>query len=452
MPVSVPIEMLAQVDASVEEIVALHRGLVRIESVNTGAMPTGNETEVCDFIGEWLAEDGIESETLARDPARGNLIARLDGRTGRAGLMFMSHTDVVPVEDEAKWSFPPFGATVADGRVYGRGASDCKGLLAAQMMAMRLLKRNGVRLEDGLILASGADEEHGGRYGFGWLAENHPEKLNAPFAVNEGGGEPVAAGSLTYVLGTGEKGRLQAEITVKGTSAHASVPWQGTNAMYRLARVLQRIEAYEPELDTSTSLFGHLSTFAIEHKASPENIEEIIAETEETDPRLASVLRALSRMTVTPTMVAGGIKSNSVPESISVTCDIRTLPHQDDAYVRQELTEALAGIPGVDLEIDYMAVPNASPFETDFAQRIRSATALVLGRDIEWVPGISTGFTDSRFTRSLGTLTYGFSGSHPDDDPMLSNVHGTDESVGINSLVSGTKIMLALAYDLLAER
>ena len=99
-----------------------------------------------------------------------------------------------------------------------------------------------------------------------------------------------------------------------------------------------------------------------------------------------------------------------------------------------------------------MAVPNASPFETDFARRIRSATALVLGREIEWVPGISTGFTDSRFTRPLGTVTYGFSGSHPDDDPLLGNVHGTDESVGINSLISGTKIMLALAYDLLAER
>ncbi len=449
---SIPNEMLAQVDASADEIVALHRGLVKIESVNTGAMPTGNETEVCDLISGWLAEDGIASETLARDPARGNLIARMEGRSGKAGLMFMSHTDVVPVEDEAKWSVPPFGAVVANDRVYGRGASDCKGLLAAQMMAMRLLKRNGVRLEDGLILASGADEEHGGRYGFGWLAENYPEKLDAPFAVNEGGGEPVTAGSLTYVLGTGEKGRLQIAITVKGTSAHASVPWQGTNAMYRLARVLQRIEAYEPELDTSTELFGHLSTFAIEHKPSPENVEEIISETEDTNPRLASVLRALSRMTVTPTMVGGGIKSNSVPETISVTCDVRTLPHQDEAYVRQELTSVLADIPGVDLEIDYMAVPNASPFETDFARRIRSATALVLGREIEWVPGISTGFTDSRFTRPLGTVTYGFSGSHPDDDPMLGNVHGTDESVGINSLISGTKIMLALAYDLLAER
>ena len=448
----IPNEMLAHVDASVDDLLALHQALVRIESVNTGTMPTGNETEVCDLVRNWLAEDGIESEILARDPARGNVIARMDGRTGSAGLMFMSHTDVVPVEDEAKWTVPPFGATIADGRIYGRGSNDCKGLLAAQLMAMRLLKRAGVELDDGLILASGADEEHGGRYGFGWLAENHPEKLAAPLAVNEGGGEPVAAGSLTYMLGTGEKGRLQIEITVKGTSAHASVPWQGTNAMYRLAQVLQRIEAYEPELDTSTSLFDHLSTFAIEHKPSPANIDEIIGEVEIANPRFASVLRALSRMTVTPTMISGGIKSNSVPETISVTCDVRTLPHQNDGYVRQEITRALEGIPGVDFEIDYMAVPNSSPFETDFANRIRSATALVLGRDIEWVPGISTGFTDSRFTRPLGTVTYGFSGSHPDDDPLLSHVHGTDESVGINSLLSGTKIMLALAYDLLAVK
>ena len=445
--------LLAQVDASVDDLLALHRALVRIESVNTGFMPTGNETQVCEFIRDWLAEDGIQSEILGAHPDRGNIIARMEGRSAHAGLMFMSHTDVVPVEDEGKWKFPPFGATVADGRVYGRGASDCKGLLAAQMMAMRLLKRGGVDLDEGLVLASGADEEHGGRYGFGWLAEHHPDKIAAPLAVNEGGGEPVTAGALTYVLGVGEKGRLQVEISIKGASAHASVPWQGTNAMYRLSQVLQRIEAYQPRLDTSTSLFDHLSTFAIEHKPSPENIEEIIGEVEPANPRFASLLRALSRMTVTPTMVSGGIKSNSVPEAISVTCDVRTLPHQDDGYVREELSRALEGIPGVEFEIDYMAVPNSSPFETDFAGRIRSATALVLGtEDLQWVPSISTGFTDSRFTRPLGTVTYGFSGSHPEDDPMLNLVHGTDESVGISSLVSGAKIMVALAYDLLAVK
>ena len=445
-------DLFSQVDAAQDDIIALHQAMVRIPSVNTGFMPTGDETPVCEYARDWLAEDSIESDILEAAPNRGNLISRIPGRSGNNGLMFMSHTDVVPIEEEEKWRFPPFSATIADGRIYGRGASDCKGLLAAQMFAMRLLKRNDIPLRDGLVLASGADEEHGGRYGFGWLADNHPEAIAAPLAVNEGGGTPIeAAGGLTYVLGVGEKGRLQVEIEVRGTSAHASVPWQGTNAMYRLSQVIARIEAYEPERDTSTSLFNYLSNFAIEHKPSAENVDDIIAEVEPDNPRFASMLRALSRMTITPTMISGGIKSNSVPESIRLTCDVRTLPHQDDGYLRGELDNIVRDIPGVSYDIDYMAVPNSSEFETDFAQRIQEATALATGRpEVQFVPAVSTGFTDSRFTRPLGTVTYGFSGSDPSDDPMLSRAHGTDESIGIRSLITGTKIMLALAVDLLA--
>ena len=446
--------LLDQVDEIRDEIVALEQDLVRIPTVNTGAMPTGNETEACQYIEKWLAEDGIASETIESAPDRGNLIARLEGSSGKAGLMFMSHLDVVPVEEEEKWRFPPFSATVADGRVFGRGASDCKALLTCQLIAMRILKRNNVELKDGLILASCADEEHGGRYGFGWMAENHPDKLAAPYAVNEGGGVPIsAAGNLTYLLGIGEKGRLQLEIEVRGTSAHASTPWQGANALFGLSEVVKRIEAYEAERDTSTSLFDHLSMFAIEDKPLPTNIDQIIADNEESQPRFASIIKALSRMTITPTMIHGGIKSNSVPETVRLTCDIRTLPHQDETYVRQELAKILEGIEGVEIEIDYMSVPNSSPFETEFAERIQISTANALNRDdIQWVPSLTTGFTDSRFTRNLGTTTYGMVGSDPDDDPMISFIHGTNESVGIRSLISGTRIMLSLAYDLLAVK
>ena len=140
------------------------------------------------------------------------------------------------------------------------------------------------------------------------------------------------------------------------------------------------------------------------------------------------MLRALSRMTLTPTMIKGGIKSNSVPEVFELTCDVRTLPFQDEAYVRSQLDKVLEGIDNVEYDVDYMSVPNSSPFETEL--------------------GVSNGFTDSRFTRNLGIVTYGFTGSHPSDDPMLAKVHGTDESVGIASLMSATRCMLALAYDL----
>ena len=447
-------DMLNQIDDLESELISLEQELVRIPSVNTGFMPTGNETPVCEYIRDWLAIDGIESEILESAPNRGNIVSKIPGSSGNVGLIFMSHTDVVPVEDESKWTYPPFSAEIHDGRIYGRGASDCKGLLTAQMVAMRVLKRNGVELHDGLSLISGADEEHGGRYGFGWLVDNHPETLNAPFAVNEGGGTPIeAAGALTYILGIGEKGRLQIEVDIKGTSSHASVPWQGTNALYRLSRVLQRIEEYEPERDTSTSLFQHLSVFAIEHKASPENIDEIIAEQEDENPRFASMLKALSRKTLTPTMITGGIKSNSVPEQIRLTCDVRTLPHQSDDYLRKELDKILEGIEGVEYEIDYMAVPNSSDFDTELMAGLKKATERALGRDdVQFVPAISNGFTDSRFTRPLGVVTYGFSGSHPDDDPMLSRAHGTNESIGIKSIISGAKIMLHLAYDLLAKK
>ena len=130
------------------------------------------------------------------------------------------------------------------------------------------------------------------------------------------------------------------------------------------------------------------------------------------------MLTALSRMTITPTMINGGVKSNSVPEQINLTCDVRTLPHQDDDYLRSELDRIKEDIPGVTYEIDYMAVPNSSEFETELAEHIQAATAMALERDdIQWVPAISTGFTDSRFTRPLNVITYGFSGSHPDDDP-----------------------------------
>ena len=225
------------------------------------------------------------------------------------------------------------------------------------------------------------------------------------------------------------------------------------NASSRLWRVLQRIESYEPEIDTSLPIFEHLNVFGIEEKPSPENIDRLIEEIWESSPRLGSMLRALSRMVWTPTMVSGGIKSNSVPENITVTCDVRTLPFQSEEYVRSEIEKTIGDVEGVSVEIDYMSVPNSSPFETELAEAIKRAQALAVSRDdIQWIPAVSNGFTDSRFTRNLGIITYGFTGAHPDDDPMLSRAHGTDESVGIESLISGAKCMIALAWELCEAR
>ena len=388
--------LLDQVELATNEIVGLERALVQIPSVNTGFMPTGGETAVAEFVRDWLDGEGFSSEILARDPDRGNIISVYPGDDDDTRLMLMSHTDVVPIEDETKWKYEPFAAEIAGGRVYGRGASDCKALLTCQLMAMAVMRRSGVRLAHGLRLVSGADEEHGGRWGFGWLADNHPESLKSQFAVNEGGGIPVVMGNtLTYLLGTGEKGRMELHITLRGESAHASVPWTGVNASYRLSRALSAIEGYRPELDTSLPIFDYIGLFGVEEKPSPLNIERLVAELNESSPRLGSLLRALSRMVLTPTMVSGGVKSNSVPEEIKLTCDIRTLPFQDEEYVRRQLDQAFEGIDGLEYDIDYMSVPNSSEFETELTEAIKKAQAAAVGRDdIQWVPAISNGFTD----------------------------------------------------------
>ena len=223
----------------------------------------------------------------------------------------------------------------------------------------------------------------------------------------------------------------------------------GTNAMGPTANAITEILNYSPELDCSTDIFNYLNLFGIETKPSINNIDLIISEAYEKNPSLGSLLKALSRMTITPTIIKGGIKSNSVPESIEMILDVRTLPNQNDIDVSVALDNLLKDIPNLTYEIDYMARPNSSPFDTELLEAIKKSQALSVERDdIQWIPAVSNGFTDSRFTRDLGVITYGFRGTHPDDDPNTENVHGTDENYGVKSLVSSSKTMLGIIWEL----
>src|SRR5262249_24217898 len=154
------------------------------------------------------------------------LIAHLRGRDGSPALHYMSHLDAVPVEDESQWRYPPFGAEIHDGKIWGRGSSDAKSCVSTGAMAMILLKRSGVPLRGALVLSAGADEETGGKYGYGWLAANKAAEMRADWALNEGGGGGShTPNGLFYTLCTGEKGRLEVVFRVQGKSGHAARPW-----------------------------------------------------------------------------------------------------------------------------------------------------------------------------------------------------------------------------------
>jgi acetylornithine deacetylase/succinyl-diaminopimelate desuccinylase-like protein len=441
-------KLFDMVDDATDELVGLQQELVRIQSVNTGAADSGHETEVCRLLEQRLKAEGIANLTLESAPGRGNFIADM-GNQAAPSLMFMSHTDVVPVEDESQWDYPPFSGEIVDGAVWGRGSDDCKSLTASGSMAMILLKRAGVSLKGNLRLLAAADEESGGFYGIQWLAANHPAKIRTDWAVNEGGGMPLKTvdGQQAYLFPVGEKGRIEARFNFAGRSAHGARPWYADNALYKVAELLRRLQAYqnEAEIDLSVPVFEHLHRFGVADEVTTENVDRLLDELENTNQALARELKGMSRISITPTVSAAGAKSNSIPAGAVLICDVRTLPHQDEAYVRRELDKLIDGLDGVSYELAVWAISNSSPAGGPFVDLMKRSTELVLGRDIIMIPDLTVGFTDSRCVRPLGTQTYGFAPLTPDSDTTRPGIHGINEAMEISNLVSLTKTQIALA-------
>ncbi len=154
----------------------------------------------------------------------------------------------------------------------------------------------------------------------------------------------------------------------------------------------------------------------------------------------------MSRLTISPTVVAGGRQTNVIPDECCLTCDIRTLPRQDEAYVRGILEGFMEGMPGLTLDLEHTAISNNSPTGTPFAAALKAATSRVLPEyDLTWVPALNMGYTDSRFLRPLGTVVYNFGPDHPEVDPSIPKAHQRNEAVEVRGLLLRTKIYLTLA-------
>jgi acetylornithine deacetylase/succinyl-diaminopimelate desuccinylase-like protein len=451
-------DLLGAADAARDEIVALAGDLIGLDTTNTGTMPTGGETIAAEFLRDRLLREGIdEVDLLARDAGRANLVARLPGDSNRSRLLLLGHTDVVPAGDSASWTHAPFGGEVDGNRIYGRGAADMKGTVAAQLMALILLQRassqHGRRLRHSVRLAAVADEEAGGAYGMGWLISEHADRLSAEICLNEGGGHFVRLGDADHcVLGLGEKGRYEAVFTFRGSGAHASQPWRGSNAFFPLARVLRRIESYEPQRDARLPIFNALYELLGSRLQMPPltaaNVDEFVNEVEMIDLGIAGDCRALSRLTIVPTLVSGGVKSNSVPERVELRCDVRSLPHQDRGYLERELASLASGIPGIEVRLETTAEASQSPYDPRIAAALSNAVTRAVGRRVELLPGLGTGFTDSRFFRKLGRPALGFTPGDPRSPDESRKSHGTDEWTTIDDLVAMTRFFLAAAVEL----
>ncbi len=424
------------------EIESLLSNLIQIHSVN----PPGGETEVARYLKCLFDECRIPNEIIEPNPGRGNFLAYLG--EGEKSLLYLSHTDVVPVSEG--WSVAPFSGEIKDGFVHGRGALDCKGLVAAEAYAVIQLASNA-RLKGRLIFAATAGEETGGEFGVKWLVENCKDKIMADFTVTEGGWEPMRIGDKAcHFVQAGEKAGIRLKLKTRGVSFHGSLPMLGDNAVAKMAKVIKGLAEYQPEIILIPEVKQIIQAVAkvegFSDEINKENIDQVIQGLQ--DRILAGCLTAITRMTVSPNVVHGGLKVNIVPDSCEAEVDIRVLPGQDKEYVVKELGR---GIGNAEIEITQHSVPTFSASDTEFYQLVSDTMKEFIG-DAMVLPCVSSGGTDSRHLREVDIPCYGIGMMALNlDDKMRQSIHGKDEKIDIDSLQLKSDFLISLARRYLGD-
>ena len=393
------------------------QSLVQIDSTN----PPGNETRVADYVKKVLEAEGIPVTLAAQDPARANVIARLKGNGSKRPLLIMGHSDTVKV-DPAKWLFPPFSARLDGGYIYGRGTLDDKSDLAAALMTMLLLKRQGTPLDRDVIFVSEVGEEASTGPGIEYLIKEHWPEIDAEVCLAESGGVRRRDGKLVYAtVETTEKQPKGAALVAKGPAGHGSRPLR-TNAVVHLAKAVETIAAWEPPTkfnDTTRYYFEKLAGVSdpqtaqrykdlfIPAKAAA--AREYLAEHE---PGLYSMLHT----SISPNIIQAGYQVNVIPSEARATLDIRALPGEDiDAFYA--MMRKVINDPAIELvpETNNQRPPAAPSSITNDAYRaVEAAYKKIYG--VQTLPVMSTGATDMAFLRAKGVQCYGVGAMVDEED------------------------------------
>lgn len=435
-----------------DEVVRILTGFVRVDTSN----PPGNETKGAEYLKSILDREGIASEIFEKEPGRGNIVARLKGNGRKRPILLMGHIDVVGVERE-KWSVEPFAGLVKDGYVYGRGSSDDKGMASACLEVFLLLHRLKAPLDRDVIFLAEAGEEGTSGVGIDFMVDQHWDKIECEYALNEGGMIYSVEGRVKYVgVATTEKVPRGFRLVARGTSGHGSVP-RPDNAITHLAAAVAKVGNWQAPMrlnETTRAFFSRLAkispaddAFLYTHLEDPANSEMIQEKLRTQYVTYNSMLRT----SIVPTIIKGGFRSNVIPGDAEATLDVRAVPDEDISALATSLRK-LINDPAVEVipptNLGRPANP-PSKLETDMFRALESSQAKLFP-GVVTLPMMLTGATDSAQLRAKGVQAYGL-GSVAGDRERAS-VHGNDERISIEGLGKFVEFIYWAVVDVAASK
>ncbi|MFT8318503.1 MAG: M20 family metallopeptidase [Sporolactobacillus sp.] len=330
------------------EAVEMLKSQLKINTTN----PPGNEAEAAEALAAIFTKAGIPVKLLPYADGRTQLMATLEGEQEGKNLTFTGHLDVVPV-GELPWEHEPFGAEEADGKIYGRGASDMKSGLVAMACAMLQLKEEQAPLKGKLTFIATVGEETSSIGAQQLVEQGYADHLDAMLI-----GEPTG-----NEISIAEKGCLWLRLTTYGRTGHGSTPEYGVNANEHMIALLSRFQ----------------SQFTFEFE--PDDL--------------------LSEPSSSIDVLHGGSGTNVIPDRCTVEIDMRTLPsqnHQDIVLaVRQMIDSVRKDIPDLKAEITILndMCPVKTSKEDPFVQLLISTVEEVSQRSVE--PYGFSGYTDGAY-------------------------------------------------------
>ena len=431
-----------------DEAVSWLQEYITVDTIN----PPGNEYRAVDFLADIFEAEGIEYQTAESAPGRGNIWARLEGGD-EPGLILLQHSDVVPADEEF-WTIPVLSGAIRDGVILGRGARDMKGLGTLQLATFLALHRSGVELNRDVVFLATADEEAGGLYGVGWLIDNRPEIFeDIGILLNEGGGGSRVGQSVVFSVEVTQKVPVWLRLYAVDRPGHGSSP-RTTSSVTRIVQALNtlRENPFPPRIiGPVNEYFGALSVDMDQEWAgsyadiqSAINDPNFVDKLHETRPGHNSLIRDTCSMT----RMSGSNKINVIPPTAWAELDCRILPDKPADQFISELDD-LIGYTGVEIQTIMAFTPAISETNSRLYRAIDSVTQ-ELHPGSRVLPSVSTGFTDSHFTRDLGIISYGF-------NPIITNrgehtgVHGNDEQVGEQAFRRGVADYYAVVRNVVID-